>query len=70
MIALIDSVIDHDVNMNMILKWNFNLISFPARKDLRLNEESLPRSGKGGMFLFLSFFSFLKQKGKSIPLLN
>jgi hypothetical protein len=39
------SVIDHDVNMDMILKWNFNLISSPARKGLRLNEESLPGSG-------------------------
>jgi hypothetical protein len=64
------SVIDHDVNMNMILKWNFNLISFPARKDLRLNEESLPRNGKGYMFFIFILFSFLKQKGKSIPLLN
>jgi hypothetical protein len=64
------SVIDHDVKMNMILKWNFNLISFPARKDLRLNEESLPRSRKGYMFLFLFlflFFFFLKTKGKEYP---
>lgn len=62
------SVVDHDVNMDMILKWNFNLISFPARKGLRLNEEHCLEVGIKGYMFLLFIFSFRNQKGKELSL--